>query len=47
MNNPNLKWPKIGDHVVVPITFPSTASTQDKADIAHVINEFEEKTCIL
>ena len=40
------KWPKLNDTVTVPYTFPSTASKQDKADIARVVKEFETKTCI-
>lgn len=40
------KWPKVGDTVTIPYTFPTYASRQDKADIAHVIKEFRRKTCI-
>ena len=46
INNPDTKWPKIQGYVIVPFTFPRLASKQDKADIAHVVTEFEEKTCI-
>ena len=46
VNRADAKWPKINGHVVIPFTFPGTASKQDKADIAHVVNEFEEKTCV-
>lgn len=28
------KWPKINDTVIIPFTFPSSATKQDKADIA-------------
>ena len=40
------KWPKINDTVTIPFTFPSSATKQDKADIARVVKEFESKTCI-
>ena len=40
------KWPKTNEFVTIPFTFPSTASKQDKADIARVVKEFERKTCI-
>ena len=40
------KWPKRNDLVTIPFTFPSSASKQDKADIARVVKEFERKTCI-
>ena len=46
ITNETLKWPKVGDTVTIPYTFPSDATTEDKADIAHVINEFRRKTCI-
>ena len=44
--NENKIWPKSGDVVIVPITFPSDASLQEKADIARVVREFANKTCI-
>ena len=40
------KWPKSNNTVIIPYTFPSLVSPQDKADIAHAISEFHEKTCI-
>ena len=40
------KWPKVNELVTLPYTFPSTASKEDKADIARVVKEFEQKTCI-
>ena len=40
------KWPKVDEIVTLPYTFPSTASKEDKADIARVVKEFELKTCI-
>ena len=40
------KWPKVNDLVTIPFTFPSSASKQDKADIARVVKEFERKTCV-
>ena len=40
------KWPKVNDTVILPFTFPSSTSKEDKADIARVIKEFEQKTCI-
>ena len=40
------KWPKVNDTVTIPYTFPAIATVEEKADIAHVINEFESKTCI-
>ena len=41
----NKKWPTIGQYVVVPFTFPSTATEQEKADIARMVIEFKNKTC--
>ena len=40
------KWPKVDELVNIPYTFPSTATKQDKADIARVVEEFRTKTCI-
>ena len=40
------KWPKVNKTVTIPDTFPSDATVEQKADIAHVIKEFERKTCI-
>ena len=40
------KWTKVNEIVTLPYTFPSTASKEDKADIARVVKEFELKTCI-
>ena len=40
------KWPKVNETVTIPYTFPSDATVEQKADIAHVIKEFERKTCI-
>ena len=40
------KWPKLGDIVIVPFTFSSDASEQQRADIAKVVKEFETKTCV-
>ena len=40
------KWPKIDETVTIPYTFPTIATVEQKADIAHVIKEFETKTCI-
>ena len=40
------KWPVVNDIITIPYTFPSTATKQDKADIARVVKEFETKTCI-
>ena len=42
----NRKWPKVGEVVIVPYTFPFYASEQQRADIARVVQEFESKTCI-
>ena len=42
----NKKWPKVGEYVIVPFTFPSTASDQAKADIARMVLEFRTKTCV-
>ena len=44
--NIDKKWPKTGDVVIVPFTFPSDATKQQKADIATVVKEFGSKTCI-
>ena len=44
--NIDAKWPKVNDTVTIPYTFPAIATVEEKADIAHVINEFESKTCI-
>ena len=46
ITNVNRKWPKVGEVVIVPFTFPSDASEQQRADIARVVQEFESKTCI-
>ena len=46
ISNADKKWPKIGEYVYVPFTFPSTASEQAKADIARVVLEFRNNTCI-
>ena len=40
------KWPKVDDTVTIPYTFSSDATEEQRADIAHVINEFQRKTCI-
>ena len=40
------KWPKSGDVVIIPFTFPADASEQERADIARTVQEFESKTCI-
>ena len=40
------KWPKNGDVVIIPFTFPADASEQERADIARAVQEFESKTCI-
>ena len=40
------KWPKSGEFVIIPFTFPPDASEQQRADIARVVREFETKTCI-
>ena len=40
------KWPKSGEFVIIPFTFPPDASEQQRADIARVVLEFETKTCI-
>ena len=42
----NRKWPKTGDVVIIPFTFPDDASEQERADIARTVQEFEMKTCI-
>ena len=40
------KWPKTGDVVIIPFTFPEDASEQERADIARTVQEFQTKTCI-
>ena len=42
----NKKWPKLGEYVVVPFTFPSSSSEQQKADVARTVVEFRNKTCV-
>ena len=42
----NRKWPKTGDVVIIPFTFPDDASEQERADIVRTVQEFEMKTCI-
>ena len=44
--NISRRWPKNGDVVIEPFTFPSSASKQHKSDIARVVLEFQSKTCI-
>ena len=44
--NSNKKWPKTGEFVILPFTFPSGATKNHKADIAKVVQELESKTCI-
>lgn len=39
-------WPKIGDKVIVPYTFPASASILQKAAIARAILEIGNKTCV-
>ena len=46
ISNESMLWPKIGEYVVVPYTFPSTALESEKAEIARMVLEFRNKTCI-
>ena len=40
-------WPKSNDgFVYVPISFPATASKDEKAAIARTVTEFKNNTCI-
>ena len=40
------KWPKANGVVTVPFTMPNGLSSSRKADIAKVVQEFAQKTCI-
>ena len=41
------KWPKINGQIIVPYTIPSTLKNkQTKGEIAKVIQEYKDKTCI-
>ena len=40
------KWPNVDGIVKVPYTFPRGLSSSRRRDIARVVQEFEEKTCI-
>ena len=47
INISSRKWPKSVDgKVYIPISFPATASADQRAAIARTIQEFENKTCI-
>ncbi len=46
VNRQTLKWQKDNHFVKIPYTFPSTASSKDKAKIAKTIIEFRRKSCI-
>ena len=40
------KWPKYNGVVAVPYTFPSSMSSNSQDELAKVITEFADKTCI-
>ena len=41
------KWPKAADGMVyIPISFPDSATKNEKAAIARTMLEFENKTCV-
>ena len=40
------KWPKKNGIVSVPFTFPSGLDSKTKAEIARVVQEYKDKTCI-
>ena len=39
-------WPKVNGFVSVPFTIPSYFPQSNRNDLANVITEFEEKTCV-
>ena len=39
-------WPKVNGLVSVPFTIPSYLPQSNRHDLASVITEFEEKTCV-